>query len=185
MSKAEQAERQKAIDQLREWIKPGDTVYTILDSVSRSGMSRQIRVVVPYTREDSTIDHLHPNWSVAKAIGARLAKKGDGIVMGGCGMDMGFALVYELSQTLYGGRNCVCYSWYLNGVRATAEQYRNRENGGRISDGWRWLPDSACAECKGSGIEPGSGYQCLGKGKCPSNYHMNHRDTIKCEGTRV
>jgi hypothetical protein len=47
MTKADKLERDKAITQLRDWIKPGDTVYTILDSVSRSGMSRQIRVVVP------------------------------------------------------------------------------------------------------------------------------------------
>jgi hypothetical protein len=132
MTKAQRTERDEARAQLREWIKPGDTVYTILDSVSRSGMSRQIRVVIPYTREDGTIDHLHPNYSVAKALGLRQATKGDGIIMGGCGMDMGFALVYELSHALYG-----------------------------------------------------AGYPCLGKGQCPSNYHVNHRDTIRCEGTRV
>jgi hypothetical protein len=134
MTKAAKAERDQAITQLKDWIKPGDTVYTILDSVSRSGMSRQIRVVVPtIDRHDdehkpATMDFLHPNYSVAKAIGARQAKSG-AIVMGGAGMDMGFALVYELSQTLYG-----------------------------------------------------SGYACLGKGLCPSNYHVNHRDHIHCEG---
>jgi len=28
----------------------------------------------------------------------------------------------------------------------------------------------------------GDGYACLGKGKCPSNYHNNHRDQIRCDG---
>lgn len=37
MTKAQQAD---AIVQLREWIKPGDSVYTILESVRRSGMPR-------------------------------------------------------------------------------------------------------------------------------------------------
>ena len=44
-TKAAEAERAEAIAKLREWIKPGDTVYTVLDSVSRSGMSRHIRVL--------------------------------------------------------------------------------------------------------------------------------------------
>jgi hypothetical protein len=185
MTKADKLERDKAITQLREWIKPGDTVYTILDSVSRSGMSRQIRVVVPYTREDGTIDHLHPNYSVAKAIGQRQAKKGNGIIMGGCGMDMGFALVYELSQVLYGGRGCSCERWFKDGVKYSGEEYRARVGGGRVSDGWQFLPDPACTDCGGSGYLKTSGYQCLGKGKCPSNYHSNHHDTIHCPGTRV
>lgn len=78
------AERQDAITKLREWIKPGDTVYTILDSVSRSGMSRHIRVVLPQkdARGVYTGDFLHPNYSVAKALGYRQAKRGDGLVVG-------------------------------------------------------------------------------------------------------
>lgn len=191
-------ERRKAIEQLREWIKPGDTVYTILDSVSRSGMSRQIRVVVPYVRREKgpliaqhnadtcpgrpcssdcdhveygpdveTIDHLHPNYSVAKAIQARQAKRGDGIIMGGCGMDMGFALVYELSAVLYGARlHADVYK-----ADATTE---NADGSGRL------LTRDGAPEGK---VWVG-GYKCLGKGKCPSNYHRNHRDTIRCEGTR-
>lgn len=170
MRKAD-AEKVDTINKLREWIKPGDTVYTVLDSVSRSGMSRQIRVLVPYLRteveyapgrwrEDAdgelehaddcaqrvisaaectcyvangarrqTIDFLHPNHSVAIALGMRRAKRGDGLVVGGCGMDMGFHLVYELSHALYG-----------------------------------------------------EGYACLGKGKCPSNYHVNYRRILSCHG---
>lgn len=106
MTKA-QTEKQEAIDQLREWLKPGDTVYTILESVSRSGMSRTIRVVV-LKHEDGKVIDLHPNWSVAKAIGARLSKGNDGIVMGGCGMDMGFALVYSLSRALFRDTGFTC-----------------------------------------------------------------------------
>lgn len=84
---------------MREWLKPGDTVYTIIRHVSRSGMSRDIGVVV--MRPGEPVSDLHPNYLVAKAIGARVNKRGDGVVMGGCGMDMGFALVHELSYALY------------------------------------------------------------------------------------
>jgi hypothetical protein len=141
----QQTERQDAIARLRDWIKPGDTVYTILDHVSASGMSRAIRVVLPtiagatlesavpgsqstdYIRRDSlSIEFLHPNWAVGKALGLRHWKRDgreqDALVVGGGGMDMGFHLVNSLSYALYG-----------------------------------------------------DGYQCLGKGRCPSNYHVNHR----------
>lgn len=95
MTKADKAEQQKAIAQLREWLKPGDTVYTILRNVSRSGMSREIGVAI--MRDGSM---LHPNYSVSKALDYRTGKR-DGIIMGGCGMDMGFALVYNLGRTLW------------------------------------------------------------------------------------
>lgn len=180
MTKAQKAEQAEAIAQLRDWIKPGDTVYTILDHVSSSGMSRAIRVLVPtihgngvestapggkptdYIRKDSiSVDFIHPNWAVGKALQLRHWKRNgreqDALLVGGCGMDMGFHLVYELSSVLYGQRFC--------------SQCKRR------------IPDDyptnvTCGECDGEII---GGYQCLGKGKCPSNYHSNHRDTIRCD----
>lgn len=102
ISKAEQGRREKeeAIEQLRKWMPAGSTVYTILRHVSRSGMQREISVVVFQDGQP-----IHPNWSVAKALGWRLNKGGmnDALIVGGCcGMDMGFHLVYTLSQVLYG-----------------------------------------------------------------------------------
>ena len=136
MTKIQRAERADAIAQLREWIKPGDTVYTILDSVSRSGMSRQIRVVIPMIdRHDdehqaATVDFRHPNWAVGKALGLSHAKRNgreqDALVVSGCGMDMGFHLVYELSHVLYGeGYPCLgkgtCPSNYHRNHRDTIQ----------------------------------------------------------------
>ena len=97
MTKASVAERKEAIEKLRDWIKPGDTVHTILRHVSQSGMSRDISVVL--IDKDGGI--LYPDYLVAKATGSTLSKK-QGIKIGGCGMDMGFALVSELSYALYG-----------------------------------------------------------------------------------
>jgi hypothetical protein len=151
-TKAQEQERAEAIARLRQWIKPGDTVYTILDHVSSSGMSRAIRVVVPtityaYDTEHAQpldvvhgtptgVDFIHPNHAIGVVLGLkhwrRNGREQDALVVGGCGMDMGFHLVYELSYALYG-----------------------------------------------------DGYACLGKGKCPSSYHNNHRDTIQCPGTVV
>ncbi len=99
-----EAERQEAVEKLRNWLEPGDTVYTILRHVSRSDMTRHIGVVIMQDGID-----LHPNWAVAKAIGVRLMpRRGSDVVMGGCAMDMGFALVYDLSRTLFpDGFDCV------------------------------------------------------------------------------
>jgi hypothetical protein len=95
MTKAQKAEQQEAIAKLREWLKPGDTVYTILRHVSRSGMQREIGVAI---NKDGAI--LHPNYSVAKALDMRQGKR-DGLIVGGCGMDMGFHLVYNLGHVLF------------------------------------------------------------------------------------
>ncbi len=95
MTKAQKQEQQEAVAKLREWLKPGDTVHTILRHVSRSGMQREISVVLLKAGAD-----LHPNYLVAKALGVRQGKQ-DGIVMNGCGMDMGHALVYNLGQVLF------------------------------------------------------------------------------------
>ena len=101
MTRAQKQAQRDSIDHLRELLHPGDTVYTILDHCSSSGMTHHIRVVIARTDDDGRTYHLHPNWHVATALGTRQAKRGDGVVMGGCGMDMGFQLVYTLSATLW------------------------------------------------------------------------------------
>ena len=82
-------------DALRAMLTPGQTVYTSLEHVSRSGMSRRISL---YIVVDGSIQDI--TWQAAKAGAGKLHRDG-GIVMGGCGMDMGFALVYNLGRTLY------------------------------------------------------------------------------------
>ncbi len=101
MTKKVDAEKQEAIAQLRKWLKPGDTVYTIVDDVARSGISRSIRVVLLQC-EGNEVRVLHPNWAVGAALGYPRAKRGDGFIVGGCGMDMGFHVVHSLGCALFG-----------------------------------------------------------------------------------
>lgn len=96
MSKYTKREQEKAIEQLRAELKPGDTVHTVLRHVSRSGMQRRIDVVL--LRDGDT---RYLTWLVAKALGLRSTGNGDGVVVGGCGMDMGFHIVYELGSVLW------------------------------------------------------------------------------------
>jgi hypothetical protein len=85
-------ESAEAIEKLRATLKPGDTVSTVLRHVSRSGMQREISLFIG---ECERID-----WLVARALSDRIGKH-DGIVATGCGMDMGFSLVYNLGRTLW------------------------------------------------------------------------------------
>ena len=146
-SKAAQAEYDEALETLRKWMPPGTTVYTILDHVSSSGMSRAIRVVVPYVRDDGTVDHIHPNYAVGTVLGLRHWKRNgrtqDALVVGGCGMDMGFHLVYELSRALYrDGFPCLgpgCPSNdHSNGDRDFTPGHVTHASGG-YALGHRWL----------------------------------------------
>ena len=89
---AKEIERETARKELLKILKPGDTVYCVLRHVSRSGMQREISL---FTEGMRNID-----WYAARVLEMRRGKR-DGLVVGGCGMDMGFATVYELSYALF------------------------------------------------------------------------------------
>ena len=97
MSKpTKKTEQREALERLRQWIKPGDTLYTILRHRSASGMNRVIQVI--------KIENGEPVWlgyNVAKALGRRYDERHEGVVCQGGGMDMGFDLVYSLSCALF------------------------------------------------------------------------------------
>lgn len=97
MTKA-QVEKQVAQEELRKMLKPGLTLYTILRRRSSSGMCRHISVVALDADGPREISHL-----AARALGMRRDLDTGGIVVSGCGMDMGFHLVYELGSVLWPG----------------------------------------------------------------------------------
>lgn len=96
LTKAAQAERDEAITTLRAMLPPGTEVACILRHVSSSGTSRVIDLAIVRDGEIRRIGYL-----THKAIGMPYDDKRDGIKVGGCGMDMGFYLVYTLGRTLY------------------------------------------------------------------------------------
>ena len=96
MPRHTKAEQEEARERLLEFVKPGDTVYTILRHVSRSGMSRAISLVVE--REGGgfvTLDR----WASVLLEG--YSERHGGCKASGCGMDMGFHLVYSLGRRLF------------------------------------------------------------------------------------
>ena len=92
---AKRQEQMEAIEQLKEMLKDGDTVYTVLRHVSGSGMYRHIQPVVIRDNEP-----LYLTWSVAHALKWPYKAKTHSIGVSGCGMDMGYDLVDNLGHAL-------------------------------------------------------------------------------------
>jgi hypothetical protein len=83
------------------------TAYTIIRSVSSSGMSRQISVKV--IKEGRLYDI---SFSVAKLLEYPLVQKAHNAVrVSGCGMDMGFHVVSSLSRVLFGDDYKIKQEW--------------------------------------------------------------------------
>lgn len=122
MTKKQEEDKQQAIDTLKKYLKPGDTVYTKVEHVARSGMSRHISV---YVTKDGVIEDI--TWLVARATGMRMSDKTGGLVVGGCGMDMTFHVVYCLGRAVYrDGVPCTGSNGRDGGVRCQSSDHNNK-----------------------------------------------------------
>lgn len=102
-------ERAESIATLRKALKPGQTIYFVVTHVSKSGMQRSIEFYIPTLtkthhdgeryRRSMTIERI--TWDMARVLGYRIDQKNGGIIVGGCGMDMGFHCVYNLGRYLW------------------------------------------------------------------------------------
>lgn len=98
MTTTKQTEQDEARATLLEQfhIVPGDTIWTKLDHVSSSGMTRWIDLYVIRDNEPLRI-----TYSAAVVAGYPYDNKREALKIGGCGMDMGFAAVYSLARRLF------------------------------------------------------------------------------------
>jgi hypothetical protein len=83
---------------LTHYVSEGDTVYTVLRSVSSSGMSRTMSLKV--AKDGKILDLTYYaaivlEWPLVEVNGSRALR------VGGCGMDMGFHTVYSLARSLF------------------------------------------------------------------------------------
>jgi hypothetical protein len=86
---------QEQLDGFREMLKPGMDIYTVLHHVSQSGMCRHIGLLVVDNGKIINVTYI-----ACRVLGLKRASDG-GAVISGCGMDMGFEIVYELGRVLY------------------------------------------------------------------------------------
>ena len=92
---------EELIAELKGWIPEGGEVHTRVEHVSQSGMSRNIVPIVA-TPDGSIINLSWHLWNLGIGSRPRGRYAGRSVTMGGCGMDMTFALVYDLAAKLYG-----------------------------------------------------------------------------------
>lgn len=122
----------EAIEHLRELCPPGSTILCVLGHASRSGMSRRINFY------SDGPDPVYLSGLIEKLGHYKRPANGDGLRVDGCGMDMGFAVVYDTAQTLYpDGFDCI-------GDRCPSNDHSNRENNAHHRSGGyairhRWL----------------------------------------------
>tara|TARA_B100000900_G_scaffold379445_1_gene364344 strand:+ start:359 stop:673 length:315 start_codon:yes stop_codon:yes gene_type:complete len=100
--------KDKAIEVLKNYVKEGDSLFTTLNHVSQSGMMRHISVIAI---DDNKPINLTRFVSVALDWKEGKNKTGGGVKVGGCGMDMGFHLIYTLSRFLFDDGYAVKQEW--------------------------------------------------------------------------
>ena len=96
MTRATKRERAEAIANLRERLQPGDVIFTRLNHVSASGMTRWLDLFVIRDNEP-----LRLTWSAAAATDYTYCDRRESLKIEGCGMDMGFSAVYSLGRALW------------------------------------------------------------------------------------
>lgn len=137
MARTSKSESIEAIERLHNQIGVGDTVYTVLRHVSRSGLSRSIDL---YVMKDGQPERI--TFNAARAMGETIDRTNGGIKIGGAGMDMGFALVYNLSRVMFpNGHHCIpdarCPSNdHSNGDREYNATKMHRDGGYALQQRW-------------------------------------------------
>ena len=90
--------------------KENQIIYTTLSHTSRSGMMRHIKVIIVDKGKAVDISYIVSELLDWKWVGNGAVK------VSGCGMDMGFHLVYTFSRVLFKGKKtdagyCLKHQW--------------------------------------------------------------------------
>lgn len=91
--------RDKSLETLRKLCPRGSTIYYVIRSVSKSGMSRTIdfyTIAESYGKQEL----VYLSGYISDVLGYNRNRQGS-LKVSGCGMDMGFHVVYGVSCKLY------------------------------------------------------------------------------------
>jgi hypothetical protein len=95
--------KESAIARHREFLKPGQAIYTKVEHVSQSGMSRDVSVYIVQENKIINITYL-----IGEAMGLKRNRKTEGLRIVGCGFDAGFEIAYQIGRALWPeGFQCV------------------------------------------------------------------------------
>ena len=100
-------EQDEAVELLLDlYIMKGDTLYTVLEHVSRSGMMRRIHVYVIKNDVPLWINHHIGDLGLYKR------HKGTGaLIVRGCGSDTGKDITYSVARILFGDCYALNHRW--------------------------------------------------------------------------
>lgn len=135
-------EVEEAREALHGVLTPGAHLRTVIRYVSSSGMTRWISLLWIYTDKEGRPVVWDLSYSAARVLGEPLSNQHRGIKVSGCGMDMGFDLVYRLGRVLWpNGFACVgerCPSNdHSNGDRDYTPDHAIHSDGGyALTQGW-------------------------------------------------
>lgn len=107
MAKVSKERKEFCKNYLLKFLKPGDAVYCILRHVSRTGMSGVINL---YALKDNDL-HWIGGLAADMLELSYTNKYGGGIKVSGAGMDLGFWLVYRLSEKLFDDGYALRHDW--------------------------------------------------------------------------
>tara|TARA_R100000654_G_scaffold22803_3_gene45109 strand:+ start:375 stop:683 length:309 start_codon:yes stop_codon:yes gene_type:complete len=100
-------DKDKIKDILRDTFPEGSTAYTLVTKVAPSGMSRHI--MVAGSRKKGHVQNV--SWYISQLLDWKYKDNTRSVFVGGCGMDMGFHLVYTLSRILYDDGYAIEHRW--------------------------------------------------------------------------
>jgi|TARA_B100001094_G_scaffold204435_1_gene198353 hypothetical protein len=92
---------------LQDMFPQGSTAYTFVTKVAPSGMSRHI--LVTGSGRKGHVQNV--SWYIAELLDYKYKPDTRSVFVGGCGMDMGFHLVYSLSSVLYDDGYAIEQQW--------------------------------------------------------------------------
>lgn len=85
-------------------------IFCILKGLSRSGMSRKMDFFSFYSDKNGRIQKVYLNYFISQLCGYKQDNNGH-LKVSGCGMDMGFSVVSNLSEVLYNDYKVLNTEW--------------------------------------------------------------------------
>lgn len=100
------SEQAKALEFLRQFLRKGTKIYTLLRHVSAAGTRRHIDLYVVKQNEPIRI-----TWSAAVMLDWAYSKRWEALQVDGCGMDMGYHAVHTLSALILKDERALAHRW--------------------------------------------------------------------------
>ncbi len=99
-------QKAEAMEYLKRNLAEGDTVFYIVKNVSNSGMYRHIdfytfKVKDVFDEGEPRVQKVWLSGAISKVLGYPLKQKTNSLGVSGCGMNMGFAVIYNLAEVLF------------------------------------------------------------------------------------